>query len=201
MATRDGEDEYSETWQHAPAREQPRTTLWQVAEVLALVAGLMALVIACTTPLTGVYRAPGDLASESGADSAPGEPMRLMRMQPVQGGSGPDIGETQSAETQSSDIQTPEMLTRERSLRAAAERQAYDARTRLAAAERAVQEARRELLVEQSKRQATNERLGEVSEELARERTAKESAELAAKEAQTRKRKGWRLLKVERWTW
>jgi hypothetical protein len=36
---------------------------------------------------------------------------------------------------------------------------------------------------------------------LARERTAKEAAELAAKEALSRKRKGWRLLKVERWTW
>ena len=39
------------------------------------------------------------------------------------------------------------------------------------------------------------------SEELARERAAKETAEAAAKEAQTRKPKGWKLLKVERWTW
>ena len=55
-----------------------------------------------------------------------------------------------------------------------------------------MQDARRELEAEQTARQATHERLTEVSEELARERTAKEAAEVAAKEAQSRKRKGWR---------
>jgi hypothetical protein len=57
------------------------------------------------------------------------------------------------------------------------------------------------LETEQTARQATHDRLAEVSEELARERAAKETAEAAAKEAQTRKPKGWKLLKVERWTW
>jgi hypothetical protein len=195
MAASDSEDGDGETWQYAPAPEQPRTTPWQVAEVLALVAGVMALAIAATSPLTVVQRAP-DPVSDIEVGSVPGDEMRLMRMQPVQSGGGDDAGDPQSSEKQS-----PEMLTRERALRATAERQAYDAQMRLAAAERAAQEARRELLVEQSKRQAASERLGEVNEELARERTAKEAAELAAKEAMSRKPKGWRLLKVERWTW
>jgi hypothetical protein len=195
MAASDSEDEHGETWQYAPAPEQPRTTPWQVAEVLALVAGVMALAIACTSPLTVVQRAP-DPASDIEVGSVPGDELRLMRMQPVQSGSGSDAGDSQS-----SDIQSPEMLTRERALRAAAERHVHDAQLGLAAAERAAQEARRELQAEQTARQATTQRLSEVSEELARERTAKEAAELAAREALSRKRKGWRLLKVERWTW
>jgi hypothetical protein len=193
MAASDSEDEHGETWQYAPAQEQPRTTPWQVAEVLALVAGVMALAIAATSPLTVVHRAPGDLVSDMEVGSVQGDEMRLMRMQPVQGGSGTDTGDPQSSE-----IQSPEMLTRERALRAVAERHVHDAQVRLGAA---AQEARRELEAEQTARQATSQRLSEVSEELARERTAKEAAELAAKEALSRKRKGWRLLKVERWTW
>jgi hypothetical protein len=196
MAASDSEDEHGETWQYAPAPEQARATLWQVAEVLALVAGVMALAIAGTSPLTVVHRAPGDLVSDMEVGSVQGDEMRLMRMQPVQSGSGADTGDAQSSE-----IQSPEMLTRERALRAAAERHVHDAQVRLGAAERAAQEARRELEAEQTARQATTQRLSEVSEELARERTAKEAAELAAKEAMSRKPKGWRLLKVERWTW
>jgi len=196
MAASDSEDEHGETWQYAPAQERPRATLWQVAEVLALVAGVMALAIAATSPLMVVHRAPGDLVSDMEVGSVQGDELRLMRMQPVQSGSGADTGDPQSSE-----IQSPEMLTRERALRAVAERHVHDAQVRLGAAERAAQEARRDLEAEQTARQATTQRLSEVSEELARERTAKEAAELAAKEALSRKRKGWRLLKVERWTW
>jgi hypothetical protein len=201
MVTRDSEEELGGAWHYEPApNKQPHSRLRQVAEVSALLAGVFALGIALTSPLAWVFRSDGDvIADQEARPGSPGE-ARVMRMEPVQTGSARDIGDTAEA---------LEILARERAAKAAAERAAYDAHARLAVAERAVQEARQQLEVEQAARQATHERLNEVSEELARERTAKEAAELAAKEAtelaakdaQTRKRKGWRLLKVERWTW
>lgn len=194
MATRDSEEHLSEAWHYEPAPGNRRRgrMLWQVAEVSALLAGVFALGIALTAPLAWVSRTDAEFVAdrEAGVET-PGE-VRAMRMEPVHTGSARDPSDTAEA---------LEILARERAAKAAAERAAYDAHARLAVAERAMQEARRELEVAQTARQATHERLTEVSEELARERTAKETAELAAKEAQTRKRKGWKLLKVERWTW
>jgi hypothetical protein len=192
MATRDSEAHLNEAWHYEPASGKRRRgrLLWQVADVSALLAGVFALGIALTAPLAWVFRSDAEIIAEREAGLA-GE-VRAMRMEPVQTGSARDPGDTAEA---------LEILARERTAKAAAERAAYDAHARLAAAERAVQEARRDLEAEQTARQATHDRLAEVSEELARERTAKEAAEVAAKEAQTRKPKGWKLLKVERWTW
>lgn len=191
MVTRDSEEEGG-AWHYEPAPgKRLHSRLRQVAEVSALLAGVFALGIALTSPLAWVFRSEAEIVTEREAEAAAGT-ARVMRVEPVLTGSARDIGDTAEA---------LEILARERAAKAAAERAAYDAHARLAVAERAVQEARQQLEAEQVARQATHERLNEVSEELARERTAKEAAELAAKDAQTRKRKGWRLLKVERWTW
>ena len=194
MATRDSEEHLSEAWHYEPAPGKRRRgrMLWQVADVSALLAGVFALGIALTAPLAWVFRSDAEIIADREAGlETPGE-TRVMRMQPVHTGSARDPSDTAEA---------LEILARERTAKAAAERAAYDAHARLAAVERAMQEARRDLEVEQTARQATHDRLAEVSEELARERAAKETAEVAAKEAQTRKPKGWKLLKVERWTW
>ena len=192
MVTRNSEAHLNDTWRYEPDPEGLRGRIWQVAEVSALLAGVVALGIALTAPLAWMLRSDGEVvADREGGLEPPGE-TRIMRMEPVHTGSARDPGDA---------VETLEILARERTAKAAAERAAYEAHARLAAAERAMQEARRELEAEQTARQATHERLTEVSEELARERTAKEAAEVAAKEAQSRKRKGWRLLKVERWTW
>jgi hypothetical protein len=193
MVTRNSEEGQGGAWHYEPTpSRRPPSRLQQVAEVSALLAGVFALGIALTSPLSWVVRPDGEIVTEREAGpESPGE-TRVMRMEPVHTGSARDMGDTAEA---------LEVLARERTAKAAAERAAYDAHARLAVAERAVQEARQQLETEQAARQATHERLNEVSEELARERTAKEATEVAAKDAQTRKRKGWRLLKVERWTW
>ncbi|HEU4381000.1 MAG TPA: hypothetical protein VFR73_20715 [Hyphomicrobiaceae bacterium] len=193
MVTRKNEAHLSDTWRYEPAAGTgPHGRIRQVAEVSALLAGVAALGIALTAPLAWMLRADGEVVLDrEGALEPPGE-TRIMRTEPVHTGSTRDPGDT---------LEALEILARERTAKAAAERAAYEAHARLAVAERAVQEARRELEAEQTARQATHARLNEVSEELARERTAKEAAEVAAKDAQSRKRKGWKLLKVERWTW
>lgn len=194
MVTRNDGEDVSEAWHYepAPSRRLRGRKLWQVAEVSALLAGVAALGIALTAPLAWMHRADSEAAADGEARPELAGETRVMRMEPVHTGSARDTGDTHEA---------LEILARERAAKTAAERAAYDAHARLAAAERATQEARRELQAEQAARQATHERLTEVSEELARERTAKEAAEVAAKDAQSHKRKGWRLLKVERWTW
>jgi hypothetical protein len=194
MVTKDNGEDLSEAWHHepAPGKRLHGPMIRQIAEVSALLAGVMALAIALTAPLAWVFRSDSEVVADRETRPESAGEMRLLRMEPVHTGSARDPGDTAEA---------LEILARERAAKAAAERAAYDAHARLATAERATQEARRELEAEQTARQATHERLTEVSEELARERTAKEAAELATKEAQSRKRKGWRLLKVERWTW
>jgi hypothetical protein len=194
MVTKDNGEDLSGAWHHepTPGKRLHGTMIRQIAEVSALLAGVMALAIALTAPLAWVFRSDGEVVAVREARPESAGEARVMRMEPVHTGSARNPGDTAEA---------LEILARERAAKAAAERAAYDAHARLATAERAMQDARRELEAEQTARQATHERLTEVSEELARERTAKEAAELATKEAQSRKRKGWRLLKVERWTW
>ena len=194
MVTRNDGEDVSEAWHYepAPSSRLRGRKLWQVAEVSALLAGVAALGIALTAPLAWMHRADSVVVADDEARPESTGETRVMRMEPVHTGSARDIGDTHEA---------LEILARERAAKTAAERAAYDAHARLAAAERATQDARRELQAEQTARQATHERLAEVSEELARERAAKEAAEVAVKDAQSRKRKGWRLLKVERWTW
>jgi hypothetical protein len=194
MVTKDSEEDLSEAWHYepAPSKRPPGRLLWQVAEVSALLAGLVALAIALTAPLAWVFRSDSEIVADREQPAEPHGELRVMRMEPVQTGSARDTGDAAEALA---------ILARERAAKAAAERAAYDAHARLAVAERAMQEVRQALEAEQVARQATHERLNEVSEELARERTAKEAAEVAAKEALSRKRKGWKLLKVERWTW
>ena len=182
------EGELDDAWTYEPMARARRPVLWRAAEVCALVTGLVALGIAVAVPLAWTYRTVGELLS----GSAPGSEISIMRMEPVHVGSGHDRGDAD---------ETGETLARERASRSTAEREARAALQRLAVAERAAQDARHELLAEQSARQNADQTLGEMREELIRERTAKEAAELATKEALSRKPTHWRLKKVERWAW
>jgi hypothetical protein len=187
MVTKPSEGEFSDSWTYEPMAPSRRPVLWRAAEVCALVTGLVALGIAVTVPLAWAYRAAGELL----AGSAPGSEISIMRMEPVHIGSGHDISDA---------AETTEMLARERAGRSAVEREARTLQ-RLAAAEQAAQDARHELVAERNAREAVDQTLGEMREELIRERAAKEAAELATKEALSRKPTHWRLKKVERWAW
>ena len=127
----------------------------------------------------GFYRTAGELFAGHG----PGSEISIMRMEPVHVGSGHDRSDAARR------VRCWHASGRARS---AAEREARAALQRLAAAERAAQDARHELLAEQSARQNADQTLGEVREELIRERAAKEAAELATKEALSRKPTHWR---------
>jgi hypothetical protein len=188
MVMKAPDGEFSESWTYEPMAPASRSVLWRAAEVCALVAGLVALGIAVTSPLAWTYRAAGELL----AGPAPGSEISIMRIEPMHVGSGHDRSDAG---------ETTETLAREREGRSAAEREARAVLQRLAAAEHAAQDARRALLAEQSVRQNADQALGELREELARERAAKEAAELATKEALSRKPTHWRLKKIERWAW
>jgi hypothetical protein len=188
MVMKPSEGEFSDSWTYEPMAPASRSVLWRAAEVCALVTGLVALGIAVTVPLAWTYRAAGELF----ARSAPGSEISIMRMEPVHVGSGHDRSDAD---------ETGEALARERAAKSAAERESRAVLQRLAAAERAAQDARHELLAEQSARQNADQTLGEMREELIRERAAKEAAELATKEALSRKPTHWRLKKIERWAW
>jgi len=188
MVMKAPEGEFSDSWTYEPMAPASRSVLWRAAEVCALVTGLVALGIAVTVPLAWAYRAVGELL----VGSAPGSEISIMRMEPVHVGSGHDISDA---------AETTEMLARERAGRSAVEREARAALRRLAAAEQAAQDARQELVAERNAREAVDQTLGEMREELIRERAAKEAAELATKDALSRKPTHWRLKKVERWAW
>jgi len=188
MVMKAPEGEFSDSWTYEPMAAPRSHVLWRAAEVCALVTGLVALGIAVTAPLAWSYRAAGELLT----GRAPGGEISIMRMEPVHVGSGHERADAD---------ETGEALVRERAARSAAEREARAALQRLAVAERAAQDARHELLAEQSARQTADQTLAEMREELIRERTAKEAAELATKEALSRKPTHWRLKKIERWAW
>lgn len=188
MVMKTPEGEFSDSWTYEPMVPTRRPVLRRAADVCALVAGLVALGIAVTVPLAWSYRAVGELL----AGSAPGSEISIMRMEPVHVGSGHDISDA---------AETTEMLARERVGRSAVEREARAALQRLAAAEQAAQDARHELVAERNARETVDQTLGEMREELIRERAAKEAAELATKEALSRKPTHWRLKKIERWAW
>jgi hypothetical protein len=188
MVMKAPEGEFSDSWTYEPMAPARRPVLWRAAEVCALVTGLVALGIAVAVPLVWAYRAAGELL----AGRPPDGEISIMRMEPVHVGSGHDRSDADEA---------GETLTRERAARSAAEREARAVLQRLAVAERAAQDARQELLAEQNARRNADQTLGEMREELIRERTAKEAAELATKEALARKPTHWRLKKVERWAW
>jgi hypothetical protein len=163
------------------------------AESAALLAGLIALAIACTAIFGWAYHAAEGLASLTFTGPAPPAEVKVLRVEPAPEVGGHDVADGRDA---------GELLAREREGKAAAERVSKGTRTALVAAERAAAEARRELLAEQGARQATEQAIGAVRDELARERTAREAAELATKQALERKPKAWRLKKVETpWTW
>jgi hypothetical protein len=188
MVMKPSEGEFSDSWTYEPMAPARRPVLWRAAEVCALVTGLVALGIAGAVPLAWTYRTVGELL----AGSTPGSEISIMRMEPVHVGSGHDRSDAD---------ETGDTLARERAARSTAEREARAALQRLAVAERAAQDARHELLAEQSARQNADQTLGEMREELIRERAAKEAAELATKEALARKPTHWRLKKIERWAW
>ena len=188
MVMKAPEGEFSDSWTYEPMAAPRSHVLWRAAEVCALVTGLVALGIAVTAPLAWSYRAAGELLT----GRAPSGEISIMRMEPVHLG---------SAQDRSDADETGETLARERVARSAAEREGRAALQRLAVAERTAQDARQELLAEQSARRNADQTLGEMRDELIRERTAKEAAELATKEALSRKPTHWRLKKIERWAW
>lgn len=165
--------------------------LGAAAEPVALLVGLIALGVALTAPLTWAYSAAGDLVAWSASEPEP-KPQVAMRVAPVQETS--SIDSTEAA-------RTTLLLAQARAARAAADVATEEARASLAAAEIARRDALRDLLREQSARQAAELNLASAREDASRERTAREAAELATQQALNRKPKGWRLKRVENACW
>ncbi|HEU4379483.1 MAG TPA: hypothetical protein VFR73_12995, partial [Hyphomicrobiaceae bacterium] len=91
MVKRKSEAHLSDTWRYEPdGSGRPRGRVWQVAEVSALLAGVVALVIALTAPLAWMLRSDGEVvADREGGMEPPGE-TRIMRTEPVHTGSARD---------------------------------------------------------------------------------------------------------------